>query len=236
MSCGELFLKGASSTFTGYFLIVSIAFLLYGLTTTYYLLKSNSVETLEEELVSLPSLCLIFFGFLLFLFIILGCCGICREIPCCLETYSIFLALLAAAQLSIGIFALVRFSVNNEDFQIRIRDDVGKMFDTYYNNRTQLDNTQQWMKCCGVDVGPNDWLLNRTIPSSCCENLSPNCSIISDSIYREGCGQKLYFYIVGTNYIVGLALIVTAVTELIASVMGIGLSCAFWRNSRVMWI
>ncbi|EFA09731.2 CD63 antigen [Tribolium castaneum] len=237
MSCGELFLKGASSTFTGYFLIVSIAFLLYGLTTTYYLLKSNTAETLEEELVSLPSLCLILFGFLLFLFIILGCCGICREIPCCLETYAIFLALLAAAQLGVGIFALVNFDPSNEDFQKRIHDDVGKMFEIYYNNRTQLDNTQQWMKCCGVtDDGPSDWLQNRTIPSSCCENSYQNCTIFSESIYHDGCGQTLYFYIVGTNYIVGLALVVTAVTELIASVMGIGLSCAFWRNSRVMWI
>jgi hypothetical protein len=93
------------------------------------------------------------------------------------------------------------------------------------------------MKCCGVtDAGPNDWLLNRTIPSSCCEDLLPNCTIGSPTMYQEGCSQKLYAYIVGTNYIIGLTLLVTAVTELIGAVMGLTLSCAFWRNSRIMWI
>jgi hypothetical protein len=72
------------------------------------------------------------------------------------------------------------------------------------------------MKCCGVtDAGPNDWLLNRTIPSSCCEDLLPNCTIGSPTMYQEGCSQKLYAYIVGTNYIIGLTLLVTAVTEVV---------------------
>ncbi|CAH1374759.1 hypothetical protein MTP99_016082 [Tenebrio molitor] len=237
MTCGELFLKGASSTFTGYFLLVSIAFILYGLTTTYYLLKTNSVETLDEEFVSVPSLCLILFGFVLFVFIIIGCCAICREIPCCLETYAIFLTLLAAAQIALGIFCLIRFNADNSEFKFRIEDDVSRMFVDYESDPEQLDSTQQWMKCCGVtDAGPNDWLLNRTIPSSCCEDLLPNCTIGSPTMYQEGCSQKLYAYIVGTNYIIGLTLLVTAVTELIGAVMGLTLSCAFWRNSRIMWI
>ncbi|KAJ3643096.1 hypothetical protein Zmor_025829 [Zophobas morio] len=235
MSCGELFLKGASSTFTGYFLIVSIAFILYGLTTTLYLLKTNSVETLDQELVSVPSLCLVLFGATLFLIIILGCCAVCREIPCCLETYSIFLGLLAAAQIGLGIFCLVRFSVYNEDFQARVFNDVSNMFDMYDVEPKQMDDTQEWMKCCGVSQ-PGDWLKNGTFPSSCCEGKPENCTLESGMVYPDGCYEQLYTYIVGSNYIIGLSLTVTAVTEMIGAVMGIGLSCAFWRNNRIMWI
>ncbi|RZB39232.1 CD63 antigen-like, partial [Asbolus verrucosus] len=144
MSCGELLLKSASSTFTGYFLIISIAFILYGLSSTYYLLKTNSVDTLENEFVSVPSLCLIVFGILLLVFIIVGCCAICREIPCCLEAYAICLAILASAQIGLGIFCLLRFQMNNPEFEQRIENDVSKMFWDYDDDPRQMDSTQQW--------------------------------------------------------------------------------------------
>ena len=68
------------------------------------------------------------------------------------------------------------------------------------------------MKCCGVSQ-PGDWLKNGTFPSSCCEGKPENCTLESGMVYPDGCYEQLYTYIVGSNYIIGLSLTVTAVTE-----------------------
>jgi hypothetical protein len=56
------------------------------------------------------------------------------------------LTLLAAAQIALGIFCLIRFNADNSEFKFRIEDDVSRMFVDYESDPEQLDSTQQWVR------------------------------------------------------------------------------------------
>lgn len=68
--------------------IIALGLVIYGAFSAYLIFISNSNEVMRNFGTAIPALLIVALGFLLFIFVFVGCCGLCRESTCCMETVS----------------------------------------------------------------------------------------------------------------------------------------------------
>ncbi|KAG5898093.1 hypothetical protein JTB14_027450 [Gonioctena quinquepunctata] len=235
MGCSELVLRCFQGIFLFYLSIAGIGLAIYGGVSSYLILISNSDLVIKDYGTLVPSALTFILGVMLLIFVILGCCGVCRESTCCMETYSAFLILLGLAHLALGAYCIIVYK-NNIQLGLRFQmehDLQGKL------GEAEMDDIQDWMSCCGlrdpleeykyVDA---DKLHGNELPNSCCESSVP-CRNSAADRYLDGCLESVYDFTIGTNIIIGYISLGVGAAELLAAILGLCLSCGVWRNQSV---
>lgn len=232
MTCCGVFFKVINGIFAVYFTIVSLALMGYGAFSTYTILVINNEDIIKNHLTILPSAVTFILGTLLILLIIIGCCAIFREISCCMESYSTMLIILALMHFALGAYCIITYQnrAKEMDLRNRINYDISYKIDHYRENPGPMDDIQRLLACCGKDNALNDYpFYEPELPPSCCED-SITCLRHSPLRYRDGCARQVFLFTWTTNYFLGWISIIVAVTELLAGIFGICLSCCIWRH------
>ncbi|CAG9822008.1 unnamed protein product [Phaedon cochleariae] len=187
-----------------------------------------------------PSVMTVIFGLALIIFVFLGCCGVCRESTCCMETYSAFLILLALSHFALGAYCtMVYYNGKHGNLERQIQNDLTSRVANYKYKASPMDDVQKWLKCCGVKrpeqeyedldkFSPN----GNQLPATCCDNLLI-CNYDSSDRYYKNCLSSVYELTIYTNVIIGFVSLGIGAVELIAALLGICLSCCIWRNRSV---
>lgn len=80
--------KPSQISFLILFQIIALGLIIYGAFSAYLIFISNSEEVMKSFGTAIPALLMMAFGLLLLIFVFVGCCGLCRESTCCMETVS----------------------------------------------------------------------------------------------------------------------------------------------------
>ncbi|XP_043665826.1 CD63 antigen-like [Vespula pensylvanica] len=175
---------------------------------------------------------MIIVGVVVFLVSFFGCCGAIKENHCMLITYSVFLMIIFALELGIGISGYV------------MRNEVDSMLlnhlnTTFYQYKTDDDIRKSWdimqydLRCCGIE-SPADWAkldyMDNVIPNSCCTEISAGDKCDSNSIYSnsEGCMSKLEQTIKYNS----LALASVGIGITLIQLIGVIFACCLARSIR----
>ena len=134
----------AARLFKGLHVLVNVLFLLAGaglIAVGAYVVATNG-GVLSDELSNTTPLAILVMSLGGFIFVIsfIGCCGAARESRCLLNTYSIILILLLAAQIGIGVYAFVHRGRVDED----LTQQAWRKIDLAARNKIEDD-----FKCCG---------------------------------------------------------------------------------------
>lgn len=158
-------------------------------------------------------------GAFIFVISFLGCCGAMQGNICLLETYSILLMILVLFQVTLACLVLL--------FSDDIRRDSALSFNRLWKSRAytksstmMMDLIQENLECCGSN-NAFDYTLNN-IPSSCCKQGVEFCT--PENAYAIGCRNYLQESIKSSAQTIGYMCLVTAVFELVASILGFVLS------------
>ncbi|KAK2825546.1 hypothetical protein Q7C36_019473 [Tachysurus vachellii] len=172
-------------------------------------------------------------GVVIFFIAFFGCCGAWKENYCMVTTFVVLLSLIIIVEIGIAIAAYV------------LRNQLTSLVDTglkeaikNYTNphiKTEVDDLQKWLKCCGA-VNSTDWLNynpnKNSVPDSCCKNVTDNCGIGAMNnatiINTEGCGEGLENFFKKNILWVGVAALVIAFIE----ILGVVFACALMRGIR----
>ncbi|XP_008198179.1 CD63 antigen [Tribolium castaneum] len=159
-------------------------------------------------------------GSIIFLISFFGCCGACRNSPCLLSTYAVILLIIFIAQIAIGVFAFLEIK-NTDDLGKEVNKTIDEVFHKTSKADVELINLiQQDIKCCGTD-GPSFWATtpNKTIPSSCYED-QKNLK----GLFQEGCQGAFYNFLMDAARIIGIVVLVLAVTEVVGATFALCLA------------
>ncbi|XP_023011640.2 CD63 antigen [Leptinotarsa decemlineata] len=237
MCCRGKCIKQFSYFCVGLFLFLAISEILLG---AFSLVIMQLTETSDIRLgysyVSVPPLSLVSSGILLFSLIILGCCGITKEITCCVHLYSIILLVLALLQIVVGIVSVYPILISNEE-KASLRFEITKHLEKHRTaNSTTLDNIHSLMQCCGRTF-PNDTVfdLYDYLPQSCCEIDNSQCSLNSTSLHQFGCTPKLMDFIIFQNNIVGLLSVSSGAIEITAGIAGLCLGYRLLKDGTTSY-
>jgi hypothetical protein len=165
-----------------------------------------------------PTLVIVIGAFIFFISLI-GCCGAMRENRCLLETYSISLLMLILTQIVLAVLIFLFI----DDIQRESLGNFNRMWRTRGNSkesRMMLDLIQENLECCGsssvFDYNPDQ------IPLSCCKRDVELCS--RELSYTLGCKSTLKDTIKSSAIIISYLCVITAIFELLASLLGFILS------------
>ncbi|CAM1326898.1 TSPAN8 (predicted) [Pycnogonum litorale] len=160
-------LSGCALLALGVYLIASLNHLM--------LSKVIMIET-GDELLKYLAYVLIGLGCLILLVGFCGCCGAIKESKCLLISYFMFLFIVLAAQLGVGIYTAMNQSKVMDEISMKLKD---RFQDTYGREgyTDAVDFAQIYLGCCGID-GSDDyanstWRMdqiggNKLYPLSCC--------------------------------------------------------------------
>lgn len=158
-----------------------------------------------------------------------GCLGAAREVKCMLLTYFILLFLIFVTMLIGGILAIVFRGKVSETMDREMRSSL-----RLYGNRRSFtrawDETQERLKCCGVESF-RDWQLQGGIPESCCQETyggqkKPCVHAPSHAtLYAKGCVEVASIYVKEHAAIIGGAGIAVA----ILMILGMIFSCTLFN-------
>jgi len=187
-SCGR-FVK--FSLFITNLIIFIAAAIVFGLAIWTLTDKSFMNELLGTNMFAGVVYVLIIMSLVVLFLSFLGCMGASKEIKCMLLTYFTIIFLVFVVVLIGGILGYVF----REKVSTTMRQEMFSSLKFYGNRRpvTQSwDNTQERLKCCGVD-SYRDWQLYGRIPESCCQETfggqkmpcvdNPN----PKTLYHQGC-------------------------------------------------
>lgn len=199
--CSISFLKNLLYIFNFILLLSGIAILGIGIWTIFA--KSSFVSLLTTSCYQATTYLLIATGSLIvFLVIVLGCCGVWKENIACLNVFAAFLMLIFLLEAGTGILATL--------YETAVKDEISRnlnytMMTAYKKDakKTQaIDSLHKTFKCCGAgsfeDWPYSNWLANKTnirniAPDSCCITVSPGCAVRAhpSNIYYMGCMDSL---------------------------------------------
>ncbi|XP_012229465.1 CD63 antigen [Linepithema humile] len=178
---------------------------------------------------------MIIVGVIVFLVSFFGCCGAVKENHCMIITFSVLLLLIFALELGAGITGyMMRGEVSNM-LENRLNSTL-RAYNTNEDIRRSWDIMQHDLQCCGID-GFTDWqryggYSPNNAPNSCCKEIpSPQNKCDSNSIntiYNEGCMNKLQSAIESNAMILGGVGIGIALIQLI----GVIFACCLARSIR----
>jgi CD63 antigen len=173
----------------------------------------------NDNLSDLVPMIVIAIGVFIFVISFVGCCGAMQGNICLLETYSIFMLILVLFQVVLACLVLL--------FSNDIRRDSAISFNRLWKSRAysksstmMMDLIQENLECCGSN-NALDYTIN-TIPISCCKQGTEFCT--PETAYSIGCRNHLLDSIKSSAQTIGYMCLVSAVFELIASIMGFILS------------
>ncbi|XP_049824096.1 tetraspanin-7-like isoform X2 [Aethina tumida] len=225
MGCSHTALKIINGIIAAFFGIVGLGFILFGGFGTFLLSLVHHVNTLEKELLTVPSIVFTLVGIILLFFVIFGCCAVCRESPCCIETYSVVLILLAILQIAMGGYLIYKYE--NVNYIANLNQVIGADL----NRMNDLDVVQDWLSCCGRES--KDEYDDSTIPKTCCDENLEFCT--KSRAHNEGCHDALLEITFFFNYYIAWISIVVGITELIGAIFGFCVSCGVWRKQSLSW-
>ncbi|XP_018567939.1 23 kDa integral membrane protein-like [Anoplophora glabripennis] len=231
MCCGKTCLKSTGLIFLTTFTIISIAEIVFGTYMLINMYKINRPETLGEMYIAIPSLSLILFGIALLPLIILGCCGYCKEVACCVNMYSAVLLVLSILQILIGVFAIITFRWSNAGLIGQIQEDFKYSFKHFQKDPLFLNTVQKEMHCCG-HTSPANWA--NQLPSSCCGDNEVKCEFNSNFLYENGCTIVVVGYVVFYNLIIGYASVVFGALEVLVTILGFSLGCGSFKHYNMV--
>lgn len=143
----------------------------------------------------------------------LGCCGAIRESQCMLATFFVFLFLIFAVLLGVGIWSVyMKDSLENEVSTV-LNDRVAK-YKTDQASQEFMDNIQINFNCCGADKGLEDYGASNA-PASCME-----------SSYNKPCTKELFAFFSENMVIIAGVAIGIGVVMLLGMVFSMMLCCA----------
>ncbi|CAH0554488.1 unnamed protein product [Brassicogethes aeneus] len=234
MGCCATALKIINGLMSVFYSIVALMMFILGAYALFIVFWAHDEKTIEQELLAVPAIVFLALGFLLILTVIIGCCGICREAPCCTETYSVFLIILGLAQLALGAYLLVEQN-NQQRLVNRVDTDLQSLLNRYRDDPRPLDQIQEFMECCGKD-SPADFSLmvhGQEWPTSCCPQGTKFCT--DYRAFRTGCLDEIVNLSRFNNIILGWVSIIVGLSEIFGAVLGFWVSCGVWRKQTITW-
>ncbi|KAJ8975792.1 hypothetical protein NQ317_005174, partial [Molorchus minor] len=199
--------------------IVGLALVGYGSLSAYSILLINSEYVIKRYGTLIPSVVLAGFGLILIILMIVGCCGIWRESPCCLESYCALLLLLAFTQIAFGGYCIISYGSETHRINLyyQIDSDIYKAVQNYKYDSQWMDEIQTWLKCCGRKDAMTEYSLysnlpnTNELPQTCCGTDVPICR--KGDHYEDGCSEMVKSFTFGTNFVMGYISAVVGVTE-----------------------
>lgn len=188
-----------------------------------------------DNYISAPNL-LIFMGVFVFIVAFFGCCGSLKENHCMLFTFSVIMAAIFVAEVTIGITG---YMLRSEVANVLTKGLNSTMYEYKTNNETvQLwDDLQESLDCCGTK-SYKDWLqvLNTTseLPASCCLSQPselqplPSCTITSKDLHKTPCFSALGDAMRSNLSTIGFTGLAIGVVQL----LGVLFSCTLARSIR----
>jgi len=219
MGCCESFARCLLITFNLIFWLSGAAILGVGI---WLLVDKDLQEYLDvikdamdsEDALRTAAYILIGFGAFVFLVGFCGCCGAIRRSKCLLGFYILFLIIVCAGEIAVGVYVVI-FKGDAED---KLDSGLKKSIEEHYGETLTgaWDFVQKELKCCGGN-GPSEYTNStwattsdgKKLPESCCklnDDGSPvdlgKCQDMDSEYYEEGCKQELLDWIDDNSIIV----------------------------------
>lgn len=159
---------------------------------------------------------------------LMGCLGAWREKTCLINTYAIFLAIIALCELGVGITAVVYRQGLGPVIEGTMQQQMNNYgVDGFDGERAAKfwDSTQRRFSCCGVR-GYTDWAAKLTLllPESCCKDLfQGTCDrniLLPINVNTGGCLQAVSATATIILLSVGVVCIVSGALKMIGSICG----------------
>lgn len=156
-------------------------------------------------------------GAIIFILGFLGCCGAIRESQFMLATFFVFLFIIFAVLLAIGIYAYVKFS--KDELEEELAEKLKESYDKYStNNKTkkEIDEMHERLDCCGPKTGDCKTTYHAIAVESCgvdCQN-------------REGCIEKAIEVFKSNMVIIVAVVLAIAVIMVLGMIFSMLLCCA----------
>lgn len=150
----------------------------------------------------------------------LGCCGAIRESQFMLATFFVFLFLIFAALLTLGVYAFVKWKQDKGGFEDKLADQISKEvgeYETDNKTRVALDTLHKEFHCCGAVKG--DFLRAHGVAKTI-----ETCG--KDYESDEGCAKKIMEALTSNLVIVVAVALGIAVIMLLGMIFSMLLCCA----------
>lgn len=201
-------------------------------------------------------------GSLMFIVGFLGCCGTIKESQCMLALFFCFLVIILVAEISAGIWAYSNGEQLEELVRENVKITVQQEYGVVHTRTVTFDEIQQGLKCCGangpldwagsrynkgdkenINLAMTSLLKSYSVPTSCC-SVDPESEIcktsvknvmtarISDSVYSEGCVDKLLETLQQYMSTVVWIGIFVAFAEILGLAFSLVLCCAIQQRDR----
>ncbi|NP_001040391.1 tetraspanin E118 [Bombyx mori] len=208
MGCGEFLVKYVLFFANLAFALAGLALLGLGLAVH---LQFADIETVlsETSFRVAPVACMIVGG-IAFIIAFFGCCGAIRESNCMLVTYAIFMLVLMALKLTLGVMVFV----NLDGVVAAIPNWMNK---TFQQDQDTFHVIEHRFSCCGP-TGPGSYL-SLTLPNTCCSTTP--CTVINA---YAGCTEVLQALFNNYGVAIGSVAIVIAAIELVAVIFALCLA------------
>jgi CD9 antigen len=129
---------------------------------------------------------LIIVGSIIMVLGFLGCCGAIRESQCMLALFFIFLFIIFAALLSVGIYVYISFQENPQTLKQEVTQPLVDCVKKYYNDTAchkKLDTLNRDLSCCGGVTGDFVKTYDDARAEAACGKTYKT---------QKGCGDKLF--------------------------------------------
>nr|AAV91352.1 hypothetical protein 1 [Lonomia obliqua] len=195
--------------------------------------SSPYIDLTDENFYTSGPIVLIIVGVIVFIVAFFGCCGAVKENHCMIVTFSVFLLMIFAAEIAVGVAGYMKHT----DPETSILKHLNSTIDQYPTNKDvakTFDIVQTDLQCCGI-YSADDWAAHKlAIPPTCCsgqeitDGLPAACTKTSLGFHGEGCLKKLVTHFKDIAYVLGGVGIGIALVQL----LGVIFACCLARSIR----
>ncbi|XP_015906194.1 CD151 antigen-like [Parasteatoda tepidariorum] len=186
LSCGAKCAKGVLIAFNLIFWLSGCALIAFGIymlieeeKTTLFRLFSTDDYYKYSNLQYL-SFALILIGGLVFIVGFFGCCGAMQENKCMLVVYFLFLFIILAAELAVGVLAILFQDKEMNEMEGKLKEKLKQKYGSEIQFTQAVDFAQTKFNCCGVRDG-GDYSDSIWKQRSEGRNVSPTCCTLKNA-------------------------------------------------------
>lgn len=194
--------------------------------------KSFANELLGTNLYGGTSWIMVVTGLFVVIISCVGCLGAIKEVRCFLFLYIMMYFFIFVTMLAGGIIGYVF----REKAEITIRNGMTsslRAYGNYYPVTAAWDETQQRLKCCGIDTY-RDW--KNFIPNSCCKavrGIPQKCTNLETqndfTLYTRGCWKATLEYVQENAFVMGTVCVIVSFILIVGIIFAFALFRIFRR-------